>query len=170
MVDNERYYININKHKTWGARAEVSASFIKNLQLSAGYQLMGLYNNYNETHDLNMFNYVNNATAAIKYQLPKYGFSVLAHARIHGDRPGFVLENNEINSTLIEGFTIFDFSITQSIWKKRIQLTAGAKNIFNITEIEMIGKESGEVHETSQAMWGRTFFIQLKFDISGWGK
>ncbi len=170
MMDNERYYININKHKTWGARAEITASFVKNLQLTAGYQIMGLYNSFSETNDLNMFNYAKNATAVIKYQWPKYGFSILAHARIHGDRPGFVLENNEINATLIEGFTIMDLSATQNIWKKRIQLTAGVKNIFNITEIEMMGQESGEVHETSQAMWGRTFFIQLKLDISGPGK
>ena len=59
-----------------------------------------------------------------------------------------------------------DVTLHQQLWKNRLTVGTGVKNIFNITNMDV--SFSSSPHNTSGSIpisWGRTFFLTLKFNF-----
>ena len=71
-------------------------------------------------------------------------------------------------TTIIDDFNTLDLTLTKDFWDNRIQFTIGAKNLFNVTNINGImpgGAHSGGGSSMAIAM-GRTYFVALNFQFS----
>ncbi len=165
LVNFERYYINVNTHKTYGARLEIAFKPGKNLRVAAGAAHVARYNAFTEDFNVAEYTHTYDLNGEVGYCLPDRKTAFAVYYRYKGERPGFVVDrgSGEISETLIEGYNIMDASVTRSIAGDFIKVTAGAKNLLDIRNIDTVGKQSGETHSTDLALWGRSFFVKLRF-------
>ena len=77
--------------------------------------------------------------------------------------------NNEYGLGYASSFNTLDFSLSRNFWKDRIQVTAGGKNLFNVSKVETVGVQaSGHINDPNHMLvgWGRTFFISLNLHFA----
>ncbi|MBT34071.1 MAG: TonB-dependent receptor [Thalassobius sp.] len=80
-------------------------------------------------------------------------------------------EDGEIGILTLEQYNTLDFSLSKSLLKGKVFTSLGAKNLFNVTDISLVGDGSkGLVTQTGRESyypisWGRTFFIKINYTI-----
>ena len=86
-----------------------------------------------------------------------------------GETPDYrVDENSNIVQTILPGYNWMDITVTQLFWKNRIEITAGGKNLFDLTTLNFSNGGGGGVHAgsgTNIISWGRTWFVKCKINI-----
>jgi outer membrane receptor for ferrienterochelin and colicins len=63
---------------------------------------------------------------------------------------------------------MMDFTAQKGFWQNRIRLSAGVKNIFDVTTIPAVGNAGG-AHGGGGDLnvgWGRTFFAKLSVNFN----
>ena len=74
----------------------------------------------------------------------------------------------ETESIEIDSYSILDLSISKSLFKNRMDLSLGSKNLFNIQNINITGNNSG-THQGSSSSnfvgYGISFFTSVKYKI-----
>jgi outer membrane receptor for ferrienterochelin and colicins len=66
------------------------------------------------------------------------------------------------------GYHMLDLSIMKKIYKKRISLSTGVKNLFNVTQISSLGNVNihGSTENDLSAAYGRVFFVNASYNFS----
>jgi len=167
MVNFERHYINIDKHKTYGGKLEMSYSPINTLKISAGVFQIASYNNFSESNNVPDYVFTTDFNARVSYRLPKQKLTFAVYYKYNGAKPGFTIEkpSGNIVETYIEDYQILDASASMPFFNNRLNLTLGGKNLLDVKNIATVGKQSGQPHSTDLALWGRTFFVKLQFNF-----
>ena len=91
-----------------------------------------------------------------------------------GKTPMFFFAGDTISQGYVKPFSMMDFTCVKGFVKSRIRLSAGVKNIFNITTTTAVGTGSGGggAHGSGggngpQAVaWGRSFFVSLSLNFN----
>lgn len=168
LVNFERYYINVNKHETYGGKLELNYHPVKNLGLGFGISHIARYNAFTEDHDVKKFTSTNDLNGKVQYFFPKWKTSLAMFYKYNGERPGFSVDRStgDIQETYIGDYQILDLTLTRSFWDELIQMTIGGKNLLNVQNIETVGRQREEIHSTDLALWGSTFFVQMKINFS----
>jgi len=87
-----------------------------------------------------------------------------------GTIKSYFLDDDEvINESLIGDYHTFDFTATKRLFKRKMSLTAGVKNLFDVKEVDMVGDIFG-VSNSKKAnrlnvLWGRSYFVSLSYDF-----
>lgn len=166
VTDVEFSYINIGQRETLGARAEVERHLIQNLGLRLGFAYTGISNEIDHA-EANKFAFTPEATAGLQYQLEKTRTSIAAFYKYNGRRVQIFQVDDELEVRTIEDFSNLDLTISQKLWKNKLSLEFGAKNIFDIQNIQSSiqgGAHSGGV--STPIGTGRSYFARLNFQIS----
>ncbi|MDH5397450.1 MAG: TonB-dependent receptor [Cyclobacteriaceae bacterium] len=165
MVDFTRFYVNINRHKTYGGKAELRYIPIQTLSLSGGLSRIARYNHFTEDYAVPVFVATTNLNGSLSYCFPKQKASASIFYKYNGVRPGFIIDKStgEIIETLRQPYQVMDASVTKTFRNNSFHLTMGAKNLLNVTNIETIGNQSGQAHGTELYLWGRSAFVRLQF-------
>ncbi len=167
----EYSYINVGYFKTLGIQANGEMK-IKQLTLNAGLLYTGRYNRLSEVRaEVNSFTYTPEIRLNATYDFAKQNFFVSAFYKYSGAVNGFALNgNNEIINTSIEDYSILDLTIGKWFWKKRIGVSAGSKNVLNVTSLNITGGVSDGVHSSggnsTSFSTGRTIFLKLDFNFN----
>ena len=78
-------------------------------------------------------------------------------------------ESNAVEESFIGDYHTFDLTATIGFWKKKAGLTAGVKNLFDVTDVAMVGKVVGVSNpknsNSMSVLWGRSFFISLNVKL-----
>ncbi len=157
-------YINIESFSTQGTA--INTEFRREgVSIAAGYAITGRYNPYASSHFVYSPEYRLNAT----YTIPRISVDVSVFYKFTGQTPGFAVdENQQVFQTMVQSYQTMDASASKSFWKRRITAVIGAKNLFNITNINYSGTAGG-VHtggaSTLPINQGRTFFVNLRFNF-----
>lgn len=109
-------------------------------------------------------------TATAEYRWLKHGTTLSAFLKFNGSQPVFtVLNDGSLSRFDNQSFTLLDLSITQPLWKQRLRLTIGGRNLLDVTTINAIttggfhtGATSGT---TSTVATGASFFTQLSLTL-----
>jgi outer membrane receptor for ferrienterochelin and colicins len=164
-------YFNINEFKTTGGNILAEWAFY-NFNIQTGGSYIGRYNQFNddpETPTQDPFLFSPEGQLNIAYKFEKIGLKVSSFYKYTGQMPLVRLNQDDQPSTsFIDAFHTFDLSITKDFWNNKIQLTAGAKNLFNVTNINGFapgGAHSGGGNTMAIAM-GRTYFLSLNIYLS----
>ncbi|MEM6320929.1 MAG: hypothetical protein AAF960_24900, partial [Bacteroidota bacterium] len=67
-----------------------------------------------------------------------------------------------------DGFALLDATVNQALWDRRIRLTFGAKNIFNVQQVNVAGGGGGAHSSNSGSLpvgLGRSFFVNMTLDL-----
>lgn len=163
-------YTNVDFLTTQGAGLAINYSF-KNIDLKTAYSYYGNYNSQFDGGNLeNSFFYSNDATASIGYKMDSLGLKMNLSYKYTGTIKSYFLDDNEvINESLIGDYHTFDFTATKRLFKRKMSLTAGVKNLFDVKEVDMVGDIFGVSNSKNanrlNVLWGRSYFVSLSYDF-----
>lgn len=162
----EYSYFNLSKFKSVGANVSLEGKW-KNLTATIGGSYVGRYNELFETTNSARYTYSPEGRMNVQYAWLAKECTFSIFYKYTGKTPNFALDaNNQLYKTSIADYHMMDASVAKYFWKKRVLLTIGGKNLFNIQNI--VGTATGSAHTASSntipLAMGRTFFF--KFDIN----
>lgn len=160
-------YVNIYKFKTTGATLENSVSG-KHFSASVGASYIGRYNQFTEQDgSLPELLWTPEVNATASYIIGKIGNTVSLYYKYTGKRNSYALnpDTSEIGLGEIEDFNFLDLTSSQRI-SKLLTLTAGVKNVFNVTQLQNTSADTGGSHSVGGLVplsYGRSYFATLTF-------
>lgn len=170
LISGTQYaYINVGKYRTYGSSA--TASYHRNqLNVSGGGSYTAYYNNLSEAYStVRRFSYSPELRASADYTVERIRTTFSAFYKYTGRLPGFSLDaEGNVYQSYINAFHMLDANVCRAFMGKKLRVTVGAKNIFNVTNVR--SNYSGGVHSTSSTSspvsMGRTYFIKLDYAFS----
>ena len=115
------------------------------------------------------FFYSTDLNTSITYIFTNIGANISAFYKYTGKLPQyFINDSGDYIEGYIDNFHMMDLTFTKSFFKRKVQLAAGIKNLFNITSIYSSGASTGGVHggsDSSLAGYGRSVFLQISYNF-----
>lgn len=114
------------------------------------------------------------ATATLQYGWKKIGMNFNAFYKYYGSQPFMTIgiDGKAYFSGKQNPYQICDMSVEKSLWKQRVQLIAGVKNVFGVQRITRTGgiSSSGSAHSGGDTggvnLLPRSFFTSLRFSLN----
>ncbi len=162
-------YVNVNRFISRGAELNFNNNVYPWLTVKFGVTLTGQNAEYSEDKSSG-FEYYTDFNTSLNYWVKKYDLNFSVYYKYNGRSPR--LNQAEISEELelrfMDPYHTLDANASIWLWKRRINLQAGAKNLFDNTEIGISGDSQGGSHanndgSTAAVNWGRTFFVKLQF-------
>lgn len=163
-------YVNIGRYKTLGLQANIEVGH-KNLKVLAGGSYTGRYNNISQTNSVSTFSYSPELRCNISYEFPTAGISINFFYKYNGSLPGFALdEKGAVTRTNVSAYSMGDISVAKSFLEKRVSVTIGSKNIFDVKTLAVAGSvaDASSPHSAGTSMpigTGRYYFMRLDFNL-----
>ncbi|MEO6539909.1 MAG: TonB-dependent receptor [Ferruginibacter sp.] len=177
-TSNQYTYFNVNKAKTIGGTLENKVS-LKNLDASLGLSYIGFYRKlYDDKdyikEDTRDFLWSPELNASIGYYVTGIKTKFNLFYKYTGKKPQYVTGKNAADQPVLliseaASYQMADLTSNTRI-NKYMGLSAGIKNIFNVTNINYSAAASGSIHNAGNAAaigYGRSYFIGLNFQ---WNK
>ena len=162
-------YFNINNYMTAGGEHVLDYSW-KRLMLSAGVHYIWYQVILGEAGVGPQTLFSPDLKLKAGYKIPKAEIGVMVAYKYTGKKFLYSVTGGNANEQgIIYPFNTLDVSLTRNFWKDRIQLTAGAKNILNVTNVATNGAVPfGHEGDGSgvQENWGRTYFVSLNLHFA----
>jgi len=158
-------YDNLDEFYSRGGEIRGRAA-ISNFNVEAGFAYTGtndIISGYAEQADIAWYP---EFTAAADYTLKKYKTTFSLFWKNYGERPVYRYENNTPVQSINEGYQLLDASIRQPFLKDKLQVTAGAKNLLDVTDVRASsgsGVHSGSVAGGAPMAMGTFFFTKISF-------
>lgn len=155
-------YVNINNFKSTGLNFTTDFKW-EDFYVSSGFAYTYRLNNLTNT-----FIASPEFRGQLSYMIPYIKTGINLFYKYNGKVPGFV--NNEdgtISETFVQDYAMLDLSLSKSFLDKKITLVAGAKNLFNVTNIQF-NIAGGGAHSGSGNMaigMGRVLFTSLRIAL-----
>lgn len=169
-------YININTYKSLSASTENSFQF-KDLNMNIGATLMAssslLKNADGSIIHENLDDYLYNfqLNSSLSYFIKPIKLQTALHYKFNGKQEEFILTEDEQGNELlkrgqIDAYQWMDMSLKKSLFNNNTQLTLGARNLFNITNIKTTAVY-GASHGSSEAGkipvgYGRSYYVKFQ--------
>lgn len=159
---------NVDMYRTFGTSITSSMDY-NNLTLSGGFTLSGVSEVIDEdAADANDdYLYGVQANANVSYRIPKWKTVFSAFLKYNGPEYRFV---TLANGTTVKGkqndFTFLDATIRKTFAKDKFEVTAGARNIFDIIAVNTTASGAGTHTAASTAQllgYGRSYFLKLLY-------
>ena len=161
-------YTNVDHLVTQGTSLAINYQYA-NLSLTLAYSYYGNYNSLFDNSTIkNKYFYTSDVVAGVSYLFDSLDLKINLNYKYTGTIKSYYLDDDEnVNESFIGDYNTFDFTTTKRFWKKKINLTAGVKNVFNVKEIKMVGEVFGVSNSNNatalNVLWGRSYFIALNF-------
>lgn len=161
-------YVNIGDYRTVGGSAGIGWDNGHWL-LNIGGALTGRYDELGETSGGDAWLYTPEVRGTITREWRKHGWSASVFAKYQGELGNYVYtSSNEVGRSTLDTYVMADANISKALWKKRLRIGMGCKNITNVTNIgsSMVagGVHSGGGGQVPMAI-GRTWFLRLDVDL-----
>jgi outer membrane receptor for ferrienterochelin and colicins len=166
FVTNTAQNINIGHYRTMGTQAVVQYTYNRNLNITLGLNYTGRRFDFDTTSSSYFFS--PEVSAEISYTIPKTDVNISLFNKWNGKLTTLALQENKLVQQELKQFNTLDVSMSRFFWKKRLLITAGVKNMLNVTNIAARGYAGGfHGGSTNSAIagWGRTIFISLRFNF-----
>nr|WP_199002182.1 TonB-dependent receptor [Flavobacterium sp. ASV13] len=168
---NPQYqYINISKYRMWNFSA-MNQLRIENLTVNIGAALIGISQRIDNLVMVSndQFLYSFNLNASVSYNIPKWKTIVSGYYKYNGRTQQFVEGASQYVLSTIDPSNWLDASIRKNFFKDRFEVTVGARNIFNITNVNRSRMNEGGGHATSSDLmlaYGRSYFLKLAYNLN----
>ena len=167
--DNPLHYKNANTDhfESVGGDITLGSHPYKYLSVDAGVSYIGRKDSYYQSDD---FIFSTSVVANLSLQFLKNKATANLFYRYSGKYPVHTfVSDEEIALYYLEAYNNLDFNLAFKLFKQRIRLSTGVKNIFNNTQL--LGTTGGSGHgggdgASSLVGWGRTFFLGIKYNFT----
>ncbi|MCZ4243625.1 TonB-dependent receptor plug domain-containing protein [Pedobacter punctiformis] len=167
--------LNVSKSKTTGGTLENTLVF-KNVQASLGFSYIGNYNEILEdvpSLDIPDFVWSAEINANVTYSFSEINGTISIFYKYVGKKPSYQLStaNNSQSATLGEvgAFNLADLMISKKLYKG-LNINAGVKNLFNVTQLTNTSTATGGAHSTGGTSvpytYGRSYILGLTYNWS----
>ncbi len=168
-------YINIDSYKMWNFSTTHQLGY-NNWQARVGFTLAGISRKMDsgqiKSDDKFLYNYQLNTN--VTYSIPKWNASFTVYYKLNSKTQQYVengsLSNPEYILQDIESFSFMDASAKKSFFSKRLDATLGARNIFNVVNINTSVASNAGQHSagtTDMLMgYGRSYFLKLTYNLN----
>lgn len=167
IVENNSYaYINIGEYSTVGQKLSFTYRHSRyGININASY--IGRSNPDAKAFNQNTYSYSPELGSQVTYQVWKERLTATIFYKFNGQLQSFYVNSDEqIAATNQAAYHILDASITAKLLKnKSLTLTLGVKNLFNVTQVSVIGQSQGIHSSTSNFNAGRGIsgFLSMRY-------
>ncbi len=170
-------YLNIDSFKNWGLSYTSNIS-IKNLNLGAGISFSGESKELNSQTDYNDdYLYGFQLNGNLSYSIPKWNAIFSVFVKHNGPEYQFFQNQNEEGETVFirgkrDAYSWLDVTAKRRFLNQNLEVTLGARNILDVTNITTIGGGGGDgVHSDSPGNsvllgYGRSYFLKLLYNLN----
>jgi len=170
ISDVDWKYNNVDYLTTYGGALNIQNQY-KNINLAAGINYFGNYNSmFDNTNLTNSYFYTTDLNTSLSYKIDSLAMSINLTYKYTGKIKNlYLLDDNEVATSFIGNFSTFDASIVKYFYNRKINAVLGVKNIFNVTQVDMVGDVYGVSNQSNatslNVLWGRSFFVALNFNF-----
>lgn len=166
-------YINIDKAKTKGGSID-NTVYYKNLQAKVGFAYIGTYSKLSEdTTNQTGFVWYPEVSTTLMYHFTKLKGDISLFYKFNGTLPTYEVVTNTAGATIINlakrsAFSTADITFNKTI-TKTLNLAAGVKNLFDVTNVNNTSLNVGQAHSTGGPVplgYGRSYFLGIDFKFS----
>ncbi|HKO76943.1 MAG TPA: TonB-dependent receptor [Flavobacterium sp.] len=172
-------YVNINKYKMWNASTTEQYTY-KNWNVKVGAALVGISQKLdlaalNITSD-DKFLYSLQLNSSISYNIPKWNTLFALYYKYNGQQQQFVAGTDENGNAKfflneVKPYSWMDASVRKSFFKNQLEVTAGARNLFDIQSVQLIQNGgTGGAHASGASDlllgYGRSYFLKLTYNLN----
>jgi outer membrane receptor for ferrienterochelin and colicins len=166
----EYQYVNISKYRMWNF-STMNQLKKDNLTFNFGAALIGIsqeIKNQVFTSD-DKFLYSFNLNASFSYTIPKWKTIVSGYYKYNGKTQQFIEGASSYILSEVSPSNWLDASIRQNFFKDHFEVTLGARNILDVTNVLQTGTGSAAGHAgTGEVMlaYGRSYFLKLAYNLN----
>lgn len=165
-------YNNIDKYQTWGL-AFRNQLFVNNFNFNFGVSLNGESKQLKSEGDFDdSFLYTIQTNVNASYQIPKWGTVISTYFKWNGKQSQFASDVDDNGDIVFfknrqEGYGWFDASIRKYLFDKKFEITLGARNLLDVTDIKSYsGTDFHGTGDSSLLMgYGRSYFLKLLYNL-----
>lgn len=170
QVSGSRYtYVNVGEYRTAGGSIGAgwdNGSWI----ISAGAAITGRYDEIAAAQG-EPYLFSPEARASFTRQWPDKDWSASVFWKYQGELANYIyVSENEVARGAIAAYQMADASITKRLWNKRLALTLGCKDLFDVQNVNasVPGSTAGVHSDGSSSVpmtTGRTFFARIELEL-----
>lgn len=161
-------YVNIGNYRTVGGSAGLgwdNGHWLVNI----GGAVTGRHDDLGETSGSDAWLYTPELRGTLTREWRRHGWSASVFAKYQGELGNYVsLSETEVGRSTLDPYVMADATVSKALWKKRLRIGMGCKNITNVTNIGSSvvagGVHSGGGGQVPMAI-GRTWFLRLDIDL-----
>lgn len=162
---------NVARTQTTGGTLSMNTKFA-GWHVEGGVSMIGVKNNLAfadeaETDGFNEFNFYAQFRLNADYLFKKINLRPALFFNHFGERQDLQLNgDSELEKAIFEGYTMADFTLQKGLFSNKVKVTAGIKNIFDVTQISTSSVNSGGAHRSGGSTplsYGRTYFAQIQW-------
>ena len=159
---NLNTYANVDEAISQGVNTEVQYH-IGHIKTSVGFSYTGTQNILH-TYDPLPIAYSPQLTSSVTYAIKKAKLDFSLFYKFSGEQPNITLgEDQQLEQGFIDQYSLLDFTTSKRLWKDRVNLGAGIKNILNVTNVSSASTSHGGASSNGirSIAPGRVVFIKL---------
>ncbi|WP_053990765.1 TonB-dependent siderophore receptor [Mangrovimonas sp. TPBH4] len=168
--------INIDSYKLWGITSDNSLNADR-WTLKIGASLQGISQiHQKEVNSNDDFLYAYQINTSSTYQLKKWDTFITMLFKYQGPTQRFVQSGLDENGyatfeqQTTDGYGWLDASVKKSFFDNKLTTTVGARNLLDITSVNISNFSSGGTHSSgSQSLllgYGRSFYLKLLYNLN----
>ncbi|WKZ74565.1 MAG: TonB-dependent receptor [Vicingaceae bacterium] len=168
LLGTQYTYFNIDKYQTLGIQLQTELAW-QHFKFTIGGAYIGRYNQLSEEYLSEKFTYTPEGKCNLFYEWHKKNITFALFYKYTGELPSFAINTkNEIYKTKIYDYHTADISISKLFLEKKINISIGTKNIFDVRNIT--GSSTGSAHSSENNSiaigMGRTYFMKLDINLN----
>jgi outer membrane receptor for ferrienterochelin and colicins len=163
--------VNRGNIETLGWIADITLDLDSKWSFSTNFSRGGITSlEYENDKSKSQYVFTNNFLTSVMYKVRRYDFSTRVEYAFNGEEPARYIDEITSVEPMVESYHDLNLTMTKSFLKRRLNITAGVKNIFDNTDLQYIGASptSGGNNIDSYRMlsWGRSYFVKLNFKLN----
>ena len=167
----EYTYINLSEYTTTGFGINGGISLYPAFKIQAGFTMTGVTGTLEPEIAPEPLQWSEEVTLSSSYRFIKPELTLAVFYKYTGKAPQVVFDGDGLSWGTVDSYNSMDFTATKGFWTNRIRLSAGVKNIFDVTTVPATGVSGGHGGgsgggNSMNIAWGRTFFMKLAFTFN----
>jgi outer membrane receptor for ferrienterochelin and colicins len=161
----EYTYVNLSKYMTTGVQFSAGFDLHPALKLQLGFSETGITGAIDPEMKMDPLKWATELSLSATYHFVRPEITLALYYKYTGKTPQVVVEDTGISWGEVDPFNTMDITATKGFWSNRIRISAGVKNLFNVTTIPATGTGGGHGSggDGMNISWGRSLFLKLTF-------
>jgi outer membrane receptor for ferrienterochelin and colicins len=130
----------------------------------------------NEENAKNDYLYSFQLNTSATYQIKKWKTAITVLLKHNGKQQNYVASGTDVDGNSIfsksatSAYQWLDASVKKSFFNNKIQTTLGARNLFDVTNVNISNSNSGAVHSSNNNSlllgYGRSYYLKLLYNLT----
>jgi hypothetical protein len=164
-------YANVGEYRTLGGSLSLGWE-AGHWSLNGGLAVTGRYDTLGVRTGGTTYEFAPESNLSVTRYWRKQGWRVTVFGKYQGEQQNYIYQaDGSLGRGSIEAFVMADASVAKELCHQRLNVSAGCKNIGNVTDLNATLSDGGAHSDASSGSvpmaTGRTFFISLALDLRG---